>query len=60
MRQTNLPFALPDFTSSEIDEVVEVLQSGWITTGAKTKTFEKRFSEMVGAKHGLALNSCTA
>lgn len=45
---------------AEIDEVVETLKSGWLTTGAKTKQFEKEFSDYVSQKHSVAVNSCTA
>jgi perosamine synthetase len=55
-----LPFALPDFDESEFREVREVLESGWLTTGPKTKQFEENFRTFVGAKHAIALNSCTA
>jgi UDP-4-amino-4,6-dideoxy-N-acetyl-beta-L-altrosamine N-acetyltransferase len=55
-----LPFALPDISEAEIDAVVDSLRSGWITTGPKVKEFEQRFAEAVGAKHAVALNSCTA
>lgn len=44
----------------EIDEVVDTLRSGWITTGPKTRRFEEEFSRYVDAPSGLALNSCTA
>ena len=60
MRQSFLPFASPDITDAEINAVVDVLKSGWITTGAKTKAFESEFASFVGAEYGLALNSCTA
>jgi perosamine synthetase len=55
-----LPFALPDITDREVDEVGKVLRSGWITTGPRAKELERRFAEAVGAPHGVALNSCTA
>jgi dTDP-4-amino-4,6-dideoxygalactose transaminase len=55
-----LPFHLPDISKEEIEEVVEVLKSGWITTGPKVQEFEKRFSDFVGTKHAVAVNSCTA
>src|SRR3990172_2923971 len=55
-----IPFALPDMTAAEIEAVVEVLRSGWITTGRKVKEFEARFGEAVGARHCVAVNSCTA
>ena len=57
---TPLPFALPDITEQEIDAVVEVLRSRWLTTGAQAREFESRFAERVGAPHAVALNSCTA
>ena len=55
-----LPFALPDIDETELEEVKQVLRSGWLTTGAKTVEFEKEFSSYLGAKHAIALNSCTA
>jgi len=55
-----LPFALPHITQAEIDEVVDTLRSGWLTTGPKTKRFEREFAECVGAPHALAVNSATA
>lgn len=54
-----LPFNQPDIAEEEIDEVVDVLCSGWITTGPRTKEFERRFAEYVGARHAIAVNSCT-
>ena len=38
----NIPFSPPDITDVEINNVVEVLKSGWITTGPKTKEFERK------------------
>ncbi len=55
-----IPFALPDLTEAEIAAVVEVLRSGWITTGPRTKELEARFGEAVGSSHCVAVNSCTA
>jgi perosamine synthetase len=59
-RATYLPFALPDIDDSEFALVKEALDSGWITTGPKTKQFEAEFAKAVGAKHAIAVNSCTA
>ncbi|MBA2677122.1 MAG: DegT/DnrJ/EryC1/StrS family aminotransferase [Ktedonobacteraceae bacterium] len=59
-RAAFLPFALPHITQAEIDEVVDTLRSGWLTTGPKTKRFEREFAERVGAPHALAVNSATA
>jgi dTDP-4-amino-4,6-dideoxygalactose transaminase len=59
-RSRFLPFALPDFDEREPDAVREVLQSGWITTGGRAHAFEIEFAAAVGAKHAIAVNSCTA
>lgn len=60
MREHFLPFALPDLDESELTEIREALDSGWVTTGPKTKQFESGFAAVVGAKHAIAVNSCTA
>src|SRR5260370_26565755 len=59
-REAFLPFAVPHITQAEIDEVVDTLRSGWLTTGPKTKRFEREFAERVCAPHALAVNSATA
>lgn len=60
-RRTNfLPFALPHITQAEIDEVIDTLRSGWLTTGPKTKRFEREFAARVNAPYAVALNSGTA
>lgn len=60
MRSFFLPFALPDVDGSELVEMKEALDSGWVTTGPKTSQFEAEFATTVGAKHAVAVNSCTA
>ncbi len=55
-----LPFAAPDIGPAERSAVAEALDSGWVTTGPRTKRFEAEFAARVGAKHGVAVNSCTA
>ena len=60
MTSPRVPFFRPDIGAGEIDEVVATLQSGWLTTGPKTKSFEEQFKSAVGAQHALAVNSCTA
>ena len=40
----NIPFSPPDITEAEIEEVIKVMKSGWITTGPRTKEFEKRIT----------------
>jgi dTDP-4-amino-4,6-dideoxygalactose transaminase len=54
-----LPFALPELGQEEIDEVVDTMKSGWLTTGPKTARFEKEFAEYTGARFALAVNSGT-
>ncbi|MCK5169637.1 MAG: DegT/DnrJ/EryC1/StrS aminotransferase family protein, partial [Bacteroidales bacterium] len=58
--ETFLPFSLPSIEQEEIDEVVDTLKENWITTGPKTKKFEDDFSKLIGVKHAIAVNSCTA
>lgn len=60
LEQEFLPFYVPDIRDEEIAAVAEVLRSGWLTTGPKTKEFEQRFAELVGTKHAIAVNSATA
>ena len=55
-----LPFSPPAIGEEEIAEVVDTLRSNWITTGPKTKRFEREFATSLGAPGALALNSCTA
>lgn len=55
-----VPFFRPSITEAEVQEVVECLRSGWLTTGPRTTKFEQQFAEAVGAKHAIAVNSCTA
>jgi dTDP-4-amino-4,6-dideoxygalactose transaminase len=55
-----LAFAKPDITQAEIDEVVDTLRSGWLTGGPKVAAFEEAFCRLTGAKHAVALSSCTA
>jgi len=55
-----IPFSPPRIDQKIIDEVVAALQSGWITTGPRTKLFEKKLTEYCGNKATIALNSATA
>src|SRR5947209_1329892 len=59
-RATFLPFAVPHITQAEIDEVVDTLRNGWLTTGPKTKRFEREFARKVDAPYAVAVNSATA
>ena len=60
MEQKKIPFSPPDISEKEIQNVVEVLRSDWITTGPKTKEFEEKIAEYCGAKKAVCLNSNTA
>lgn len=55
-----LPFHRPSIGEEEVEEVVEVLRSGWLTTGEKTHRFENEFKDFIGGSHALAVNSATA
>ena len=55
-----IPFNRPEIGEEEIREVVEVLRSGWLTTGERTKRFEADLCAYTGARYGQAVNSCTA
>lgn len=55
-----LPFALPLIGEDEINEVVDTIRSGWLTTGKKTVTFENNFAEFVEASNAVAVNSATS
>jgi len=60
VRKDFLEFSPPVIGDDEVNAVVETLRSSWITTGPKTKEFEKKFAEKFGAPAALAVNSCTA
>ena len=60
MREEFLPFSIPTIEDEEIREVVDSLQSGWITTGPKVKRFEDDFKAYVGAGYAVPLSSATA
>lgn len=60
MAKMNIAFSPPDITEEEINAVAEVLRSGWITTGPKTKEFERQMAGFCGTNRAVALNSATA
>jgi dTDP-4-amino-4,6-dideoxygalactose transaminase len=60
MDQAPIPFHVPTIGDEEIGEVAATLRSGWLTSGPRTARFEQDFREYVGARHALAVNSCTA
>ena len=55
-----IPFSPPDISQFEINEVIDTLNSGWITTGSKTKLFEKRIAEFTTAARSVCMSSATA
>lgn len=60
LRESFLPFAAPLLGEEEIQGVLECLRSGWLTTGMKVREFETAFAKYIGAKHAIAVNSCTS
>lgn len=56
----SVPFSPPDITEAEINEVAEALRSGWITTGPRTKAFERQIAEYCHTQKAVCLNSATA
>jgi dTDP-4-amino-4,6-dideoxygalactose transaminase len=59
-RKDFLPFHLPEIREEDKKAVLEVLESGWLTTGPKAKEFEALFAKSCNAKEAIAVNSCTA
>ncbi len=60
MTRIQVPFFQASISDLEIEEVVATLRSGWLTSGPRVRQFEADFAEAVGAKHAVAVNSCTA
>jgi len=60
VRTTFLPFSPPLIGEEEKTEILDTLESGWITKGPKTEQFEREFASYVGARHAVGLHSCTA
>ena len=56
----DIAFSPPDITEIEINEVIDTLRSGWITTGPKTKLFERKIAEYTNTSKAVCLNSATA
>jgi len=55
-----IPLGKADIDEKEINLVVDVLKSGWLAHGPKTKEFEQMFADYIGTKHALSVNSCTS
>ena len=60
MKLRNIPFSPPDMSEAEAKLATEAILSGWITTGPKTKEFEKKIAAYVGTNKAVCLNSATA
>lgn len=56
----NIPFSPPDITEEEIQQVADALRSGWITTGSRTKEFERKIAAYIGTEKAVCLSSATA
>ena len=56
-----IPFSLPELGNEEVEEVIDTLKSGWVTSGPKVQRFESNFQDFIGKSvHALAVNSATA
>lgn len=60
VQATNIPFAKPEICEEAIEAAQRVLRSGWLTTGPEVAEFEREFAERIGARHAVAVSSCTA
>ena len=60
VRDNFLDFSRPVISENQKKAVLDVLDSGWLTTGQQAYEFEREFSQYIGVKHSLAVNSCTA
>ena len=60
MKHKNIPFSPPDITEEEIQAVADVMRSGWLTTGPKTKELERQMAQFCHVNKGACLNSATA
>src|SRR3989344_6438765 len=60
MENSKIPLCIPDIGDEEVNSVKEVLKSGWLVHGPKTKEFEKKFAGYTGTKKAISVNSCTS
>lgn len=60
MKLRNISFSPPDMSEAEIAEVCDAMRSGWITTGPRTKEFERLIAMCCGTSAAVCLNSATA
>ena len=55
-----VPFFKPEINQEDVENILDVLHSGWLTTGVWCQKFEEKFSNFIGVKHCIAVNSATA
>ena len=60
MSSLQVPYFRPPITDDDVEAVATAVRSGWLTSGPQVRRFETEFAAAVGAKHALAVNSCTA
>lgn len=60
MKITGVPFYRQSFDRTELTEVADTIKSGWVTTGKKARLLEEKIAGYLGARHAVAVNSCTA
>lgn len=60
LKLRNVPFSPPDMSEAEAKMATEAILSGWITTGPKTKEFERQIAAYIGTNKAVCLNSATA
>jgi perosamine synthetase len=58
--QQSVPFFQPSIGQNERDNILDVLEGGWLTTGLWCQKFEQAFAKYIGVKHCIAVNSATA
>lgn len=59
-QSTSVPFCVVDITPEARAAAVRALTGGWVTTGPEVAAFESEFAALVGARHAVAVSSCTA
>ena len=60
VREKFISYNVPDLTEKEVEAVDGTIRSHWVAKGPRTAKFEEEFAKRVGAKHAVAMNSCTA
>ena len=58
-RPSSVPFVVPDFSDADVEAVVRVLRSGWVTTGSECAALEEELAAYLGVPHVVTVSSCT-